>query len=318
MGEKTKETLAAAASILGVAAALAWPLRYETASSRRNAPPGARVITLTAVAATGTWTEADVTASNYWRVAFPPARPVLRPGETVLLRLKSADVVHRFYSPGLGIGPMEVYPGHIEEAVVTARSEGVFPFYCTSVCGLPHFRMRGTFAVTPEGKAPPPEPPDSEPYWLAPPPMPGSSRVARGHALYNRMGCVACHGRDGRGGVPNWNYVKDTVPSHDTLAERLMLTAPEDAKVIVDLINRGVPLESLADNPPVPRYNLVLAKYNMVRDVIRNGNAAGKKDPKGLPPPLDMPSWEQRLSANDIDSIIAYLITLEPWDKEKL
>lgn len=318
MKQKTIEILAAAVSIMGVVAALAWPLRYEQRSIRRNAPLGTRVITLTGVAATGTWTDAEVKANNYWRGTFRPACPVLRPGETILLRLKSADVVHKFYSPELGVGPIEVYPGHVEETLVTAPHEGVFPFYCTSVCGVPHFGMRGAFAVTRDGKALSIPVNDPQPYWLSPSPKPGTSRVARGEALYNRMGCVSCHGLKGQGGVPNWNYVKDTVPSHNTMAERLMLTSPEDAKAIVDLINRGVSLESVSDNPPVPRYNVVLAKYKMVRDVIRKGNVAGKKDPKGLAPPLDMPSWERLLSSEDIDSIIAYLITLQPWEKDKL
>lgn len=317
MNGKTAEIIAVVTTILGCAFAIVWPFFHEESSVRATAPPGAQIIMLTGVAVTGTWTQEDVNASNYWTKSFPPARPILHAGEPTFFRLKSSDVVHTFYCPGLGIGPLEVHAGHVVEVVVTPEKEGVFGYYCTTMCGDPHFGMRGEFIVQGNEESVPRPSPGVGKYWLEPPPPQGASRAARGKWLYRRMGCVACHGPEGRGGVPNWNYVKDTVPPLNTLAERLMLFEPEDVEAVVEEMERGVDLKSLVDDPPVPRFNVVLAQYNSVRDVIRRGNPAGKKDPQGVVPPLDMPAWGQRLSDADIDYIIAYLLTLQPWEEEE-
>lgn len=121
-----------------------------------------------------------------------------------------------------------------------------------------------------------------------------------------------CHGQEGRGGVANWNYIKDTVPALNSLAERLMLFDTEDVNAIVAEIERGHNLDSLADSPPIPRYNAFLAQYHAVRDVIHRGNPPGKKDASKSAPPLEMLAWGQRLSESDIDAIIVYLLTLKP------
>lgn len=148
-----------------------------------------------------------------------------------------------------------------------------------------------------------------------PQPPAGVSRVERGKWLFKRKGCFLCHGEEGRGGVHNYNYVKDAVPALNTLAERLMLFDPQDARAIVEKLDKGEDLEKLADDPPISRYNVFLAQYKAVRELIRNGNRAGKKAPDGPQPPMSMPSWEHALSPGDVDSLIAYLITLEPQDR---
>jgi mono/diheme cytochrome c family protein len=147
-------------------------------------------------------------------------------------------------------------------------------------------------------------------YWLEPAPTP-TGVVERGKWLFRQKGCFLCHGPEGQGGVHNRNYIKDTIPSL-ALAERMKLFEPEDIGVVLDLLKRGVRLEALADSPPVPRFNVVLAQYHSIQGVIRNGNPAGKKDPKGPAPPLNMPSWGRELSDADIDAIIAFLLGAAP------
>lgn len=315
MNKRSIEIIAVIGTIIGSVITFLLPFAYE-ASLVSQARPGAHVITLTGVATTGTWTEAEARGGNYWYGSFPPARPVLSVGRTTLLRLKSADVTHTFYSPSLGIGPVEVYPGHVVEIKVTPTKEGVFEYYCTTVCGMPHFGMRGQVIVRNE------ESPISSPswasvekYWLEPPPPPDASLVERGQWLFRQRGCITCHGSEGQGGVFNWNYVKDTIPALNTLAEKLMLFDPEDVDAIVEAMERRVPFEHLADSPPVPRFKVFLAQYRSVQDVIRKGNPPGKKDPNGPMPPLEMLAWGQRLSENDIDALIAYLLTLQPWEE---
>ncbi|MBI4615347.1 MAG: c-type cytochrome [Planctomycetes bacterium] len=148
------------------------------------------------------------------------------------------------------------------------------------------------------------------------PDAPEESAVARGWRLFNEMGCRSCHGAGGRGGVTNPNYIKDTVPPLHTLADRMMLFDREDVEEIVRILEQGSSLHSLEDDPPVPRFNAALAQYDAIREVIQNGITAGRKDPEGIAPPINMPSWRHLLSDADVDAIIAWLLTQQPWEDE--
>lgn len=307
MNQERIEIAAILATVFGIGVTICLPFVYGTRSVPREPKP--RVITLTSVAATGTWTEEEVNGWNYWRSDFPAARLVLNAGERVLLRLKSADVVHTFYIPALGAGPVEVYPGEVIEIELTPRKEGIFQYYCTTVCGMPHFGMRGEVVVQRERRPVAAAAlPGAGKYWLEPPPPADANLAERGRWLFRQKGCFTCHGPAGGGGVPNWNYVKGTVPALDTLAEKLMLFEPEDVRAILEQMEAGRDLESLFDSPPVPRFNAFLAQYRSVRNVIRQGSPPGRKDPHGPVPPLEMPAWGQQLSEPDIDAIIAYLL----------
>lgn len=301
------ERAAVGITIVGILAVLILPFLYESWVSRPESRADMRVITLTAIAETGLWTTEEVRGGNYFAKNFAPARPELKVGESVLLRLKSADVIHDFYCPDLGIEPVEVYPGVVEEVVVTADAPGAFDFYCTTVCGQAHFRMRGQFIVRP-AKSTFEDPGE---YWLAELPD-NPSLVERGEWLFRRHACFSCHGEGGHGGVRNANYVKGTVPALDSMASEASLYYPEDVEAIVNALEKEIPLEDLWDDPPVPLFNVVLAKYQAVRELIRSGVPAGKLDQEGPIPPLVMPAWGQLLSDSDIDALIAYLLTLEP------
>ena len=155
-------------------------------------------------------------------------------------------------------------------------------------------------------------------YWLAPAPPANVSLVDRGKWLFRQKGCYVCHGPEGSRGAPNANFVAGTVPALENLAEKLMLFDPQDVKAIVGQLEQGRDLESLANSPPVPRFNVFLEQYRTVRDVIRKGRTPGKKDPKGPAPPLAMPTWEKQLSATDVNAVIAYLLTLQSWEEGAL
>lgn len=311
MSEKRVEILAVIATYLGIVGAIAWPFAHEALAVRTHLEKGAQVVDLTGVSKIGVWTDRHVSAMGR-AGAVPPARPVLERGRKTVFRFKSADVHHSFYSPELGIGPVEVYPGNLIEIEFTPTTAGTFEYYCTTVCGNPHFGMHGKIVVVePGAEAPPPEERHTiEAYWKLAPPPADADIVTRGGWLFRQKGCFNCHGWSGQGGVRNFNYINDTVPSLDTLAERLYLFDAEDTAAIVGLLAAGTALEDTVDDPPVGRYRAVLAKYNAVRDVIRKGNEAGKKDPEGPAPPLNMPSWQDHLSPRDIDALIAYLLSL--------
>jgi mono/diheme cytochrome c family protein len=141
------------------------------------------------------------------------------------------------------------------------------------------------------------------------------SFAERGKHVFDAMGCAACHGPEGTGGINNLNYVLGTVPPLNEMADRLMLFDPEDARAAVELLENGTDLGSLQQDPPFPDYARFAAQYGAVVGVIKNGAPAAKKDPSGVTPPLQMLPWADRLSDEDIRAIVAYLIELYDWEE---
>lgn len=316
MSFKRQEWIAILATLGSIAIVVAWPFLFEKRTVEAHTGPASRVITLTGVAASGTWTDEEVRGGTYFTKKYRRAEPLLTVGERVLLRLKSADVTHTFYCPDLGIGPVEVYPGHVAEVSLMPEKVGVYSYYCTSVCGKAHFGMRGRFVVRDVVSPEISDAIDYGEYWKEPPP-PQEGLVARGRWLFRKNGCFTCHGPNGEGGVVNPNYVKKTVPALNVLAERMFLFSAEDRGAIVNALERGTPLQDLADDPPVARFGAVLAQYNAIQKVIENGSAAGKLEPDGPTPPLQMRPWGQRLTHEDINALVTYLLTLEPPEGEE-
>ena len=76
-------------------------------------------------------------------------------------------------------------------------------------------------------------------------------------------------------------------------------------------------LDQLSEPPDVPRFILVLTQYNAAKALILKGKSCAKRDKAGPEPPLQMPSWRELLTDKDVDSIIAYLLTLYTWDEEE-
>lgn len=134
-----------------------WALREE---ARANEIPGEEdlhVITMTAVADGGIWTFEDVVGHNYWRREPEVARPVVRVGETVLFRLKSADVTHGFSIPELGVGPIYVEPGYVTEVRFEPEEPGEYLIQCVYRCGCCHEEMFAILEVRGPNGEPPPE-----------------------------------------------------------------------------------------------------------------------------------------------------------------
>jgi len=99
--------------------------------------------------------------------------------------------------------------------------------------------------------------------------------VERGHKIYTRAGCIACHGAGGAGGYPNNNVAGGKIPALANASETF--TKPE----LVAKIKRGVP-------HPV------------------------KADPNGPDPLVYMPSWGEVLSDEEISAAADYLLSLKP------
>lgn len=107
-----------------------------------------KVITLTAVADGGIWTQDDVVGYNYWLRKPNRVQEILvNQGDHVVLHLHSVDVLHSFAIPILRLGPVDVPAGHTVELEFDADRAGVLTFLCWQVCSPEHPNLRGRFLV---------------------------------------------------------------------------------------------------------------------------------------------------------------------------
>lgn len=277
-----------------------------------------RVIHLTAIMEKGLWTAEKVNGLNYWWKDFKPATLVLEQGKKVLLRLSSADVTHTFFMPELYPEPIKVKAGFTVELSIIPENSGEFTYYCTTVCGECHYSMNGKIIVYSKSESIPNLMDKNELAFTCSDDHGEltnfTSIVDFGEHLYASKGCASCHGQGGLGGVYNPNYINKYVPELNTLAERMKIYWEEDADVMVNIMERGISLKTLESNPPIENFNRFLAQYNSIRDKIREGSPNVQKlDREGPEPPLVMPSWKHVLSDNDVDAVIAYLISQFPW-----
>ncbi len=123
--------------------AISLPHRY---------PAGTKLITLTATADGGIWTQDRIVGYNYWwRKPTRTEEINLSQGDHVVLRVRSADVLHSFAIPILHIGPLDVPAGHTIEVPFDANRAGVLTFLCWQVCSPEHSNLHGRFLVKASG-----------------------------------------------------------------------------------------------------------------------------------------------------------------------
>lgn len=283
------------------------------------------VIHLTGIMDQGIWTSERVHGLNYWWKTFKPAKLLLRKGEKVLLRLTSADVTHSFYMPELHPEPIVVKSGFTEELLLIPDTAGIFQYYCTTVCGDCHYSMQGQIVIGKEKSLFPENLDHRQNSQLCQHDHRGvdkfnnnktRSLVETGREIFNKKRCFTCHGKEGTGGVYNYNYVSTTVPALNTIAERMKIYWEEDAEIAIKLIEKGFDLVSLEDDPPIDNFTRFLAQHNSYREKIKNGSLiVQKKDSARPEPPLVMPAWDYILSDREIDALLAYMISLYPWEE---
>ena len=66
--------------------------------------------------------------------------------KTVLIRLKSKDVIHSFFVPQFRM-KQDAVPGITSRVWVSATKTGHFEIACAELCGLGHYRMRGYLVI---------------------------------------------------------------------------------------------------------------------------------------------------------------------------
>jgi len=96
----------------------AWNIRYTGADGMLNTPD-------------------DITTINQLHL------PV---HQTVLIHLKSKDVIHSFFVPQFRV-KQDAVPGLTGRLWVNAVKEGQLEIACAELCGLGHYRMRGFLTV---------------------------------------------------------------------------------------------------------------------------------------------------------------------------
>lgn len=105
--------------------------------------------------------------------------------------------------------------------------------------------------------------------------------VARGHLVFDRYGCTLCHGSEGKAGVANPNALRNAkVPNINDLADAYK---PDE---VAQLIRTG-------------RHNV------------------DRADAAGAIPPYRMPGWGDRLSEQEINDLVQYLMSLVSKGKKK-
>lgn len=130
-------------------------------------------------------------------------------GRPVKVLLRAHDVLHDFFVPPFR-ARMNIVPGQVSSFWFTPTEAGRYEAMCAQLCGVGHANMRGFVVV---------EAPAAFETWLRgqptfaatlAPPAPaaavtGDDAAARGRALAQSKGCVACHTVDGSAGVgPTW------------------------------------------------------------------------------------------------------------------
>ena len=158
----------------------------------------------------------EVTGMQYWwRVRYLDRDPTrvfetanelrIPVGRPVTVRLRSGDVIHSFWVPGLH-GKMDLVPGRVNAIAIEANHEGTWRGQCAEFCGQQHAKM--AFNVVAES---------AEEYerWAAgqraPAAAPADSLGRANAEVFLASGCVLCHavrGTTARGTVgPDLTHV---------------------------------------------------------------------------------------------------------------
>lgn len=86
-------------------------------------------------------TDDDITTINQVRVPL---------GHTIVVRLRSQDVIHSFFVPALRI-KQDAVPGMLNQLWFVPTRAGKFEIACAELCGLAHYRMRGYLTIEDPG-----------------------------------------------------------------------------------------------------------------------------------------------------------------------
>lgn len=108
-------------------------------------------------------------------------------GQTIDVRLTSADVIHSFWFPRIG-GKRDAIPGHENQVWFTVDSAGVYLGQCAEFCGLSHALMKMELVA---------EEPARFEAWVerqrSDALVADSALFTEGSQAFLQSGCIACH-----------------------------------------------------------------------------------------------------------------------------
>jgi cytochrome c oxidase subunit 2 len=85
----------------------------------------------------------EITAKRF---GFAPNQITVKQGETVILRLKSEDVTHGFFTRAFKIDE-DIEPGKSTDVTITPQSTGTYTIICDHFCGAGHGNMNMSVVV---------------------------------------------------------------------------------------------------------------------------------------------------------------------------
>jgi cytochrome c oxidase subunit 2 len=195
----------------------------------------------------------------WWRVDYRmPGRdaPVasanevrLPRGQRVEIELTSPDVIHAFWIPSIA-GKVDMIPGRVNRLVALPTRTGTFRGVCAEFCGESHALMAFSAVVM--------EPAAFE-EWLrqqaAGATAPATPVAAQGQALFEQVGCGACHAVRG-------TAAEGTIgPDLTHLAGRATLAAgilPNDREALVRWITQA---ETIKPGSRMPSFGALPADH---------------------------------------------------------
>jgi cytochrome c oxidase subunit 2 len=133
------------------------------------------------------WWEIQYVDQNPSQTAVAANEIHIPVGRPVVIRTRSADVIHSFWVPSLH-GKRDLIPGYQTAIWMQADREGVYRGQCAEFCGLQHARM--ALQVVAEKQ-------DAFERWLAslrqPAAEPKTPEEQRGQQVFLSGPCVMCH-----------------------------------------------------------------------------------------------------------------------------
>lgn len=117
----------------------------------------------------------------------------------------------------------------------------------------------------------------------------------RGRAAAERLGCFACHGPGGTGGVPNPGADEETVPSWDGGTAMMYIEKEEEIR---EWILYGEP-KRLKEGEHLPA-------------APGTAQAGGHEGHEEL---LEMPAYEGRISAQELEDLVAYFKAVAEFEE---
>lgn len=150
-------------------------------------------------------------------------------GRSVLLKMRSSDVIHSFWAPNLA-GKKDLIPGHETITWFRADTAGIYRGQCAEFCGHQHAKM--AFYVVAQPRI------DFE-HWLdqqrGPAPKPTDSLTQAGERVFLSGPCAMCHTVAGTGAGGNIGPDLTHLASRRTIAAgTLPLTTGNLAGWILD------------------------------------------------------------------------------------